>query len=176
MWPDIPNIVKKHIYRTVISGTVNPLAELGADVTVAPFRLCHDNVNSTAFIISAPDAQLVFFSDTGPSTGAAACDWKAHVAEVVNHADLRRLRAIVIETSFTNDTPAEKLYGHLRPKDVITILEDFKQRQGGSDAKLEKLTVVIQHVKPGFDLGIENADPHTTIMEQLLIGAQVAGL
>ena len=57
-----------------------------SDVSVKGFELCHDSVNSTAFLFTARtgsiiSSQMLYFSDTGPST-TSTCDWRGKINQI----------------------------------------------------------------------------------------------
>lgn len=73
----------------------------------------------------------------------------------------KRLKGIVIETSYTNEQPDNKLFGHLTPRWLLkelSILERFTEEK-----RLQGLPVVISHIK----YSLKKTDPILTIQEQL---------
>jgi 3',5'-cyclic-nucleotide phosphodiesterase len=57
-----------------------------SDVTMKAFELCHDSLNSTAFLMTARmegniTSQVLYFSDTGPSN-TSTCDWRGKINQI----------------------------------------------------------------------------------------------
>jgi 3',5'-cyclic-nucleotide phosphodiesterase len=57
----------------------------------------------------------------------------------------KRLKAIVIESSYTSDRPDNLLFGHLTPRWLLDSLRDLDKQAGGN--ALEGLPVVVSHIK-----------------------------
>lgn len=71
--------------------------------------------------------------------------------------------AIFIEISLQDGTPDQQMFGHLRPSDLMIILQDLSKSTGVTD--LSKLKIVIQHIKQSFDAG---DDPKEVIGKQVM--------
>ena len=56
-----------------------------------------------------------------------------------------KLKAILIELSYTSDRPDAQLFGHLTPKWIMTSLHELDALAGGN--ALKDLPVVITHIK-----------------------------
>lgn len=88
---------------------------------------------------------ILCFGDTGPDevqkTSNMQDIWKA-IADKVKQ---RKLKAIILETSYTNDRPDDLLFGHLTPKWVHKTLHVRDQEAGGN--ALKGLPVVVSHIK-----------------------------
>jgi 3',5'-cyclic-nucleotide phosphodiesterase len=57
-----------------------------------------------------------------------------------------KLKAILIESSYTSDRPDAQLFGHLTPKWIMTSLHELDTLAGGNNV-LKDLPVVITHIK-----------------------------
>ena len=57
----------------------------------------------------------------------------------------KRLKAIVIESSYTSDRPDNLLFGHLTPRWLLDSLRDLDRQTGGN--ALKGLPVVVSHIK-----------------------------
>ena len=66
-------------------------------------------------------------------------------AAVADKAKQRKLKAILIESSYTSDRPDAQLFGHLTPKWIMTSLHELDSLAGGN--ALKDLPVVITHIK-----------------------------
>ena len=196
IWPNIPLYTKWYQYQAInydISYYLNDLIYLSnnnfktntsathqlpstndyifSDTLVTAFPLCHE-VPSSAFLFEKDNIQIIYFSDTGLNT-AKPCDWRAKVSSIWSNLNIEKLRGILIETSFSNDTPDSNLFGHLRPKDLIQILAELKSLKGGTS--LQQLNVVITHIKPTFTTVFTDSN-RAVITRQIQDGAQQANL
>ncbi len=66
-------------------------------------------------------------------------------AAVADRVKQHRLKAILIESSYTSDRPDNQLFGHLTPKWVLGALSELDGMAGGK--ALQGLPVVITHIK-----------------------------
>jgi 3',5'-cyclic-nucleotide phosphodiesterase len=83
------------------------------------------------------------------------------VAEKVKQ---RRLKAILIESSYTSDRPDSQLFGHLTPKWVLASLRELDQLAGTGSVK--DLPVVVTHIK----YALTGEQPQTRMLEELTAG------
>jgi len=190
MWPNIPKLTNWYQYQTLEYGLqyyVNDVLYMAStsfdksqsgthqiqnyqcnylfsDTTVTMFPLCHSNPSS-AFLFESQGIQLIYFSDTGLDT-TTNCDWKSKVQTIWNAIDISKLRAILIEVSFPNDVTDGNLFGHMRPRDLLSILSDLKSLKGS----LSKVQVVVTHVKPRFTSDFTQSSK-TLVLQQLTSGA-----
>lgn len=137
--------LNKYTYQTLLPGKEVPLHNTSMFVT--PFVLSHVPPNeSTAFLVRNGDNYLLYLGDTG-------CDrieksdrleqlWKA-IAPLIQS---KKLKAIFIEVSFSNEQPDHLLFGHLTPKLLIEELQQLEKITGKN--QLQNLNVVITHMKP----------------------------
>ncbi len=124
--------------------------------------LQHGPMRSSMLLLRAGDAYLAFFGDTGADavqhSTLMAQAWKQLAPLLRRHA----LRGIVIESSYPNDIPDEKLFGHLTPHWLLRELHVLAA-DAGPDA-IRGLPVVIGHIKPSLQSGRDT---------RALIGAQL---
>jgi len=116
------------------------------DMTVQAFPLSHSNLTSAAFLIRSNDAYLLYLGDTGPDEVEKSTNlhnlWQA-IAPLIKN---KKLKAVMIETSFPDEQPDKTLFGHLTPHwlmkemDVLALLT-------GKEA-LNGFNLIITHVKP----------------------------
>ena len=59
---------------------------------------------------------------------------------------MKQLKSIIIECSFANATPENRLFGHLRPSDLLQLLNDLKQAK--QQANLDTIQIIVFHTKP----------------------------
>ncbi len=125
----------------------NETALRNTKLVVTPYLLSHVSPNeSTAFLVRSADSYILYLGDTGSDriekSDKLKLMWKA-VAPLVRD---RKLKAIFIEVSFSNEQPDHLLFGHLTPQllmDELNMLASFC----GKDA-LKKFPIVITHMKP----------------------------
>jgi len=169
---DLGSLVGKSINNSV------PYTNFPYNTTVKVYKTCHDTLNSTAFLFQdkISNAQLVFFSDTGvpSSVSPSYCNWTQKIENVWADVDLRYLKAIFIEVSFPNDVPDSSMFGHLRPKDLIYLLQRLAQLHQVKD--LGGLKIIVQHIKPylgRMDANNYQSNVRTLIYNQLTQGNQL---
>ena len=119
--------------------------------------------DSTAFLVDANGHYVVYMGDTGPDhledRPTTLHLWKRLIPLIRDD----RLRAICIESSYTDETPEDQLLSHLTPK---WIMRAFRQLAGlvapqRPETALTGLAVVITHIKPHLDAGEETRNAVT---------------
>jgi 3',5'-cyclic-nucleotide phosphodiesterase len=166
-WPNMldrgqqPQLKKYHL-EDVKPGEAKDLT--GTKMTVTPFPLNHGGAESTAFLIESGDDAILCFGDTGPDEVQKASNmqdiWKA----VADRVRQRKLKAIILEVSYTSDRPDHLLFGHLTPKWIHKTLQALDQEAGGN--ALKGLPVVVSHIK--YSLTAEQ--PQMAIRQELEAG------
>lgn len=135
--------LKKYTLWELQPGVATPIGNTAMAVTAFP--LSHGRVESTAFLIESGDDCLLYVGDTGPDAvekGTRLGDvWTA----VAGRTKQKRLKAIVIEASYTSDRPDDLLFGHLTPRWVLAELRELDRRAGGN--ALKGLSVLVNHIK-----------------------------
>jgi len=133
----------------------------GLDGNIYP--LSHGGTSSSMILVSRNNQSFAFFGDTGPDEVEKSKNldtvWRVLGSEI----KAKRLKGLIIETSYPDDVPDSKLYGHLTPHWLLKELASLQQHAGG-DGSLKDLTGIISHVKPSLKAG---ADPEKEIMAQL---------
>jgi 3',5'-cyclic-nucleotide phosphodiesterase len=136
--------LKKYPIVELTPGTAVPLQD--TRMTVTAFPLAHGGVESTAFLVECDGDAILYFGDTGPDAVEKTTKmndvWKA----VADKARQRKLKAILIESSYTSDRPDAQLFGHLTPKWIMQSLHELDALAGGNNV-LKDLPVVITHIK-----------------------------
>ena len=140
---DAPQLKKYH-YQVLTPDSVITAQNTG--MTVRVFPLSHSNLTSSAFLVKSNDSYLLYLGDTGPDAIEKSQNlhnlWLATAPLVKN----KKLKAIMIETSFPDEQPDKTLFGHLTPRWLMTELEDLAVLTG-KDA-LKGFNVMITHEKP----------------------------
>ncbi|MFQ3219436.1 MAG: 3',5'-cyclic-nucleotide phosphodiesterase [Paraglaciecola sp.] len=156
----IPPLLNKYHIVDLPVGAPVTIDETTLKVTA--FSLSHP-VESTAFVLEQGDDLFVYFGDTGPDSvekqGKLEVIW-TYLAKQVKH---KRLRGMIIETSFDNARPHNLLFGHLTPELLMQELHSFAAKIGG-EAPLKDLKIVISHIKYTLARGV---DPKSKIKQQL---------
>jgi len=135
--------LKKFALEDLKPGVPVPLRDTKMSVTAFP--LSHGGVESTAFVVESDGDIVVYFGDTGPDSVEKGSRMRDVWAAVADKARQRRLKAILIESSYTSDRPDSQLFGHLTPKWLMKSLHELDSLAGGK--ALKDLPVVITHIK-----------------------------
>lgn len=133
----------------------------GLDGRIYP--LSHGGTPSSMILVSRNNQSFAFFGDTGPDEVEKSKNLDAVWHVLGDEIKAKRLKGLIIETSYPDDVPDSKLFGHLTPHWLLKELSNLQQYAGGEGA-LKDLTVIISHVKPSLKAG---ADPEKEIMQQL---------
>ncbi|KQN68757.1 3',5'-cyclic-nucleotide phosphodiesterase [Serratia sp. Leaf51] len=133
----------------------------GLDGNIYP--LSHGGTSSSMILVSRNNQSFAFFGDTGPDEVEKSKNLDAVWRVLGSEIKAKRLKGLIIETSYPDDVADSKLYGHLTPHWLLKELASLQQHAGG-DGSLKDLTVIISHVKPSLKAG---ADPEKEIMAQL---------
>ena len=154
--------LKKYALEELKPGVAIPIKDTA--MTVTAFPLSHGGMESTAFLLESGSDGLLCFGDTGPDAvekGTRLADVWTAVAE---RAKQKRLKAIVIESSYTSDRPDNLLFGHLTPRWVLSELHELDKRAGGG--ALKGLPVVVSHIK----YALTKEQPQKQMLQELEAG------
>jgi 3',5'-cyclic-nucleotide phosphodiesterase len=135
--------LKKYALQDLKPGVATALQDTSMSVTAFP--LSHGGVESTAFVIESDGDAVLCFGDTGPDPVEKTTRLHDVWAAVADKVRQHRLKAILIESSYTSDRPDNQLFGHLTPKWVLSSLRELDGLAGGK--AVEGLPVVITHIK-----------------------------
>ncbi len=139
-------LLKKYHYKVLTPGQEAAVEQ--TDFFVTPFYLSHANpYKSTAFLVRQSDAYLLYLGDTGADTMEHADNLHALWLQVAPLLKEKKLKAIFIETSFTNEQPDKLLFGHLTPRLLLHEMNSLEALAGLGTMK--NFPVVITHEKPG---------------------------
>jgi 3',5'-cyclic-nucleotide phosphodiesterase len=154
--------LKKYALSDLAAGVATPLSDTAMSVTAFP--LSHGGMESTAFLLESDGEGILCFGDTGPDAvekGTRLRDVWAAVAERVKQ---KRLKAIVIESSYNSDRPDNLLFGHLTPRWVLESLRELDRQAGGN--ALKGLPVVVSHIK----YSLTKEQPQKQMLQELEAG------
>lgn len=139
----------KYTYKRATEGTLFSLENTQLSGRI--FELSHSNPGkSSAILVSHPNGDAVLYlGDTGADRIEHSHNleklWTA-VAPLIRSG---KLKALLIEVSFPNEHPEDKLFGHLTPKLLNEELQVLARKAGLKD--LSGLNVIITHMKPEAD-------------------------
>ncbi|HAT2009478.1 TPA: 3',5'-cyclic-nucleotide phosphodiesterase [Legionella pneumophila] len=164
---EIPHLNFQH-YQTI------PLLEWVAipdtDLHVKAFPLSHSGMASSAFLIRYKTEYVLYFGDTGADRIEKSTNMENIWKEIAPLIRNRQLHAIMLECSFLNSQPDDKLFGHLKPnlfmselRYLASIVDPFDSRNS-----LRGLPVVVTHIKPRLaDFSNTNEDTEKQIINEL---------
>ena len=166
-WPNMldrgqqPQLKKYHV-EDLKPGEAKELT--GTRMTATPFPLNHGGAESTAFLIESGGDAILCFGDTGPDEVQKASNMQSIWKAVADRVRQRKLKAIILEVSYTSDRPDHLLFGHLTPKWVHKTLHVLDQEAGGN--ALKGLPVVVSHIK----YSLTDEQPQEAICKELEAG------
>jgi len=136
--------LNKYRYTPLTPG--QPMALEQTNMRVQAFTLSHSAPGqSTAFLVEQNGDYLLYLGDTGADeveqSHALAALWR-QVGSLVKN---KKLKAVFIEVSFTNEQPVKSLFGHLTPDLLMKELGALNTASGNTIAGLP---VVVTHMKP----------------------------
>lgn len=138
--------LSKYHYTVLTPGTATPLQNTGMQVTAFP--LAHSSpYQSTAFLIEHKDAYILYLGDTGADSVEHSDKLHQLWIQVAPLLKSKKLKALFIEVSFSNQQPDKLLFGHLTPHWLMSALQDLAALAGAET--LKDFPVVITHMKPG---------------------------
>jgi len=154
--------LKKYTLEDLKPGVATPLRDTKMSVTAFP--LSHGGVESTAFLVESDGDAVLCFGDTGPDAVEKTTKLHDVWAAVADKVKQRRLKAILIESSYTSDRPDAQLFGHLTPKWLLASLHDLDRLAGAGS--LKDLPVVVTHIK----YSLTGEQPQAKMLEELTAG------
>lgn len=140
------------------------------DLYVKTFPLSHGAMASSAFLIRYKNEYVLYFGDTGADSIEKSTNieniWK-EVAPLIRN---KQLHAILLECSFLNSQPDDKLFGHLKPDLFMSELRQLAAIVNPQDSQksLLGLPIVVTHVKPRLvDFSNSGEDTRTQVISEL---------
>jgi 3',5'-cyclic-nucleotide phosphodiesterase len=142
---DQPALGKYH-YSLLTPGAETPLQNTSMQVTA--FALSHATPSqSTAFLVRHNESYVLYLGDTGADSVEHSDKMHQLWQQVAPLLKAKKLKALFIEVSFSNEQPDKQLFGHLTPHWLMQELQDLASLSG--TAALNNFPVVITHIKPG---------------------------
>jgi 3',5'-cyclic-nucleotide phosphodiesterase len=166
-WPNmldrgLPPHLKKYHLEDLRPGEPKDLA--GTRMTVTAFPLSHGGSESTAFLIESEGDAILCFGDTGPDEVEHVSNMQDIWRAVADRVKQRKLKAIILEVSYSSDRPDHLLFGHMTPKWLHRTLRLLDEETGGG--ALKGLPVIVGHIK----YSLTDEQPHESIRRELETG------
>jgi cAMP phosphodiesterase len=139
--------IGKYTYKTIL--TTNSFPIEGTNLSAQIFELSHVNpyLSSAILVSNSQGESVLYLGDTGADriekTDHLHQLWTA-IAPLISN---KKLKAILIEVSFDNNQPDDKLFGHLTPTLLNEELKNLAKVVGQKD--LKGLKIIVTHLKPG---------------------------
>lgn len=139
--------IGKYTYIRIL--TTNSFPIEGTSLSARTFKLSHVNpyLSSAILVSNSQGESVLYLGDTGADriekTDHLHQLWTA-IAPLISN---KKLKAILIEVSFDNRQPDDKLFGHLTPNLLNEELKNLAKVAGQND--LEGLKIIVTHLKPG---------------------------
>jgi 3',5'-cyclic-nucleotide phosphodiesterase len=122
-------------------------AGAGHQDDVTAFRLPKAASNRRRSWRDATAMPILYFGDTGPDAVEKATRMRDVWTAVAEKARQRKLKAILIESSYTSDRPDAQLFGHLTPKWIMQSLHELDCARRRQQCAERTCPVVITHIK-----------------------------
>ena len=136
--------IKKYHYEVLTPDST--IAIKNTAMTVQAFPLSHSNLTSTAFLVRSKDAYILYLGDTGPDEIEKSHNLHNLWVAIAPLIKAKKLKAIMIETSFPNEQPDKTLFGHLTPHWLMNEMNNLAELTGKEQIK--GFNIIITHVKP----------------------------
>ncbi|WP_261247836.1 MBL fold metallo-hydrolase [Serratia ficaria] len=165
-WPNFTDAGNGARLGTYRLQTVRPLQRFTLGVTGLSgvmYPLSHDRYPSSMLLVSDNAGAFAYFGDTGPDAVEQSRDLDAAWRALGPLIEQKKLKGMIIETSYPNGIEDKHLYGHLTPAWLLKELKNLARYSGG-EGSLKDLPVVIGHIKPSLKQGEE---VRATIKQQL---------
>lgn len=140
------------------------------DMQVKTFPLSHSGMASSAFLIRYKNEYILYFGDTGSDSMEQSSNMKNIWKDIAPLVRKKQLHAIMLECSFLNLQPNDKLFGHLKPSLFMSELRQLASIVDPLDFRnsLRGLSVVVTHIKPkSSDIAHSKEDTAQQIMHEL---------
>lgn len=144
---EAPHLNSQH-YQTMPLLQWMDIPKTNLQVKVLP--LSHGTMAASAFLIRNQTQYILYFGDTGPDSIEKSTNMETIWNEIAPLIRNKQLHAIMLECSYLNSQPDDKLFGHLKPNLFMSELRQLAAIVNPSDAKnaLRGLPVVVTHIKP----------------------------
>ncbi|MEB0260604.1 MULTISPECIES: 3',5'-cyclic-nucleotide phosphodiesterase [unclassified Mucilaginibacter] len=138
-------LLKKYHYKPLEPGIETAIEN--TDLQVQVFPLAHSNLTSTAFLVRSKDNYLLYLGDTGADEIEKSQNLHNLWVSVAPLVKAQKLKAIMIEVSFSSEQPDKSLFGHLTPRLLMNEMGELSKL---SNTSLKGFNVVVTHLKPPY--------------------------
>ncbi|CNK30639.1 putative 3'%2C5'-cyclic-nucleotide phosphodiesterase [Yersinia mollaretii] len=169
VWPNFTDSgsgTRLGTYRMQMVRPAQPLSLGLTRLTGEMFPLSHDKSPSSMLLITSNNAAFAYFGDTGPDEMEKSKNLDTVWRKLAEKVKQQQLKGMIIEVSYPNAVSDGKLYGHMTPKWLLKELKNL-EKQSGEGQPLKGLPVVISHIKPSLQQGL---DVRKTIAAELQQG------
>lgn len=154
IWPNLANEgalpkFKKYTYLRLKEKTSTEIPNTKMHVTA--YLLNHGNgYPSTAFLIEEDGKNVLYLGDTGADRVEKTNNLKDLWQSISSLIREKKLSAIFIESSYTNEQPETMLFGHLNPKLLKEELTNLAKivNPAHPQESLKSVTIIVTHTKP----------------------------
>ncbi len=163
-WPNFcsqgesPHLAK---YRLVELEPGERIPIPGTSMGVEAWPLAHgEGIDSAAFLVDANAHFVAYMGDTGPDhledRPTTLHLWERLVPLIRDD----RLRALYIESSYSDETPDDQLKSHLTPRWIMHALHQLAEAVAPArpETALAGLSTVVTHIKPHLEAGEETRE------------------
>lgn len=158
-WPNFSDrgkLPRLNKYKMIDLSLKQSIVLPNSSLSVRTFSLNHP-VESTAFIIEDDNNLVAYIGDTSPddleNEKKLEKVWK-YLSRQIKH---KKLRGIVIETSFPDSQADDQLYGHLTPSWLTSELTHFSSLLDNKTV-LKQTKIIVNHVKKSTLKGIDASE------------------
>lgn len=140
------------------------------DMQVKVFPISHGGMPASAFLMRYKNEYVLYFGDTGADSTEKTTNMENIWKEVAPLIRNKQLHAIMLECSFLNAQPDDKLFGHLKPTLFMSELRQLAEIVNPSDVTnaIRRLPVVVTHVKPRLpDFATSKEETRRLIINEL---------
>ncbi|MNG70329.1 cAMP phosphodiesterases class-II [compost metagenome] len=165
-WPNFTDAGNGSRLGTYRLQTVRPQQRFTLGVTGLSgvmYPLSHDRYSSSMLLVSDRSGSFAYFGDTGPDALEQSRHLDTAWRALGPLIEQKKLKGMIIETSYPNGVEDKNLYGHLTPAWLLKELKNLARYSGG-EGSLKDFPVVISHIKPSLKQG---EDVRATIKQQL---------
>lgn len=166
LWPNFTNEGEGFKLNQYTYQELNPSESKNINNTtlkVSAFPLSHSNYESTMFLIENNGEYLAYYGDVGPDIIENSNGLEESFKIIGPLIKEKKIKAIMIESSFDNSKEDKGLFGHLSPKWINKEFEVLEKYSG--KGSLKNLNVVITHIKPSLK---KNDNMREKIKKELL--------
>lgn len=136
-----------YTYYKVQENKSYPITE--TNLTLKVFPLSHPVPSAAAWLHNSVGNSILYLGDTGADRIEGNTHLKHLWKTIASELKMGKLKTILIEVSFANTQPENRLFGHLTPRLLTEELQKLAEYTGIE--KLKDFPIVITHIKPYGD-------------------------